>query len=367
MNDKAKKSTAHKKTLRRGFTTGACATAATKSALNALLFGDFLNPVQITLPKGQKPSFPLQSKKTGTGWAKAAIIKDAGDDPDVTHGATIIVKISHGEKDKGVVFCAGKGVGIITKAGLALGIGEPAINPAPRQMMTKIVNELSKQANIAPDFSIKISVLNGKKIAKKTWNPRLGIIGGISILGTSGIVIPYSCSAWINSIHSGIDIAIANGQNHIIGSTGDKSEQAVKKYLGLDDLAYIDMGDFVGGLLKYANKKPLKKITISGGFAKITKLSQGASDLHSARSKVDFLMLANELKKLGAGQDIIEQTKTANTANEVLEIATKNKLPLADIIAIQAKQKSKKILKNDDIQFDIIIINRSGNIIAGTD
>ncbi len=364
MNEKAIIGKTQNKALRSGFTTGACATAAAKSALYALIRGEFLNPVTITLPKGQKPSFSLEYKKLNKNSAKAGIIKDAGDDPDVTHGALIIAKISHNKEGAGISFEAGEGVGIISKKGLPLKIGEPAINPAPRQMIKNEIDRLCKKFNIAPDFNVKISVPNGKKLAKYTWNERLGIVGGISILGTSGIVIPYSCSAWISTIHLGIDVAIANNITHIIGSTGDLSEKAAKNELKLSEQAYIDMGDFVGGLLKYARKKPLEKITICGGFGKISKLANGAKDLHSKRSHIDFDFLAKMLADLGANKDLIKKTKMANSANYVLELALKNNLPLGKKIAQIAQKKAQKILKNENIKIDIIIINRLGVIVG---
>ncbi|MCF6302935.1 MAG: cobalt-precorrin-5B (C(1))-methyltransferase CbiD, partial [Devosiaceae bacterium] len=197
--------------LRRGWTTGACATAATKSALHALLHGNFLDPVHITLPGGQQPGFALSFEKRSDQFAQAGIIKDAGDDPDVTHGAQIIVRVCKGKPGSGISFAAGEGVGTVTKAGLPIEVGEAAINPVPRQMMSAIIEKECARADIAPDIEVLISVPNGNRIAQKTWNPRLGIEGGISILGTTGIVRPFSCSAWIHAIQSGISVARAAG------------------------------------------------------------------------------------------------------------------------------------------------------------
>ncbi|MDB5562621.1 MAG: Cobalt-precorrin-6 synthase, anaerobic, partial [Hyphomicrobiales bacterium] len=191
------------KPLRRGWTTGACATAATKAALTALLTGKFEDPVAITLPGGQTPAFALAQEALGDGFAEAGIIKDAGDDPDVTHGALVVARIARGVRGKGISFHAGTGVGTVTKPGLPLPVGEPAINPVPRKMMREVAEALASAHGIAPDFAITVSIRDGEKLAEKTWNPRLGIIGGLSILGTTGIVIPYSCSAWIHSIHRG--------------------------------------------------------------------------------------------------------------------------------------------------------------------
>ncbi|MGL4488153.1 MAG: cobalt-precorrin-5B (C(1))-methyltransferase CbiD, partial [Rhizobiaceae bacterium] len=178
--------------LKRGWTTGACATAATKAALTALLTGSFPDPVSITLPKGETPAFPLAMERRDPQSATAGIIKDAGDDPDVTHGAMIVAEVAFGKLGSGIVFVAGEGVGTVTKAGLPVAVGEPAINPVPRAMMTAVVTELCAWNNAPADIEITISIPGGEDIAQKTWNPRLGIIGGLSILGTTGIVHPFS-------------------------------------------------------------------------------------------------------------------------------------------------------------------------------
>src|SRR6185437_192695 len=179
-------------------------------------------------------------------------------------------------------------------------VGEPAINPVPRRMMREVIEAACAARNLPPDFQVTISVRNGRELAEKTWNPRLGILGGLSILGTTGIVVPYSCAAWIASIQRGVDVARAMGLAHVVGSTGDASEKAAMALLGLPIEAYLDMGDFVGGMLKYLKAHPVPEVTIAGGFAKIVKLAQGALDLHSSRSTVDLEMLAEMLRQLGA-------------------------------------------------------------------
>ncbi len=350
------------KPLRRGWTTGACATAATKSALSALLGKGFLDPVRITLPGGQQPDFALAMENSGSGFAEAGIIKDAGDDPDVTHGALVSALVVRGPAGSGVRFYAGGGVGTVTKPGLPLGVGEPAINPVPRAMMTSVATELAREHGIEADFSITISVRDGEKLAEKTWNPRLGILGGLSILGTTGIVIPYSCSAWIHSIHRGIDVARAIGLDHVVGSTGDVSERAAQARLGLAMEAYLDMGDFVGGLLKYLKQHPVKRVTIAGGFAKMTKLAQGALDLHSARSTIDLHYLADLLDDLGADAALIAQVLTANTANEVLNLSTG--LPLGNRVAQAALLQAEKLVAGSGVGVGILIVDRSGLIIG---
>ena len=306
------------KELRRGWTTGACATAATKAALHALLTGEFPDPVTITLPRGEQPAFALASQELRDERATASVIKDAGDDPDVTHLAEIKATVKRATPGSGVLFKAGPGVGSVTMPGLPIAPGEPAINPVPRQMMRDAVAEAAKALGAPEDFVIEISVPGGEALAEKTWNPRLGILGGISILGTTGIVVPFSCSAWIHSIHRGIDVARATKLHHVAGCTGSTSEAAVQKLYGLPDNAMLDMGDFAGGLLKYLRKHPLPKLTIGGGFGKISKLAYGHMDLHSGRSQVNFDWLAGLIDSLGGGAGLVAATKTANTAKQVL-------------------------------------------------
>jgi cobalt-precorrin-5B (C1)-methyltransferase len=267
--------------LRRGWTTGTCATAAAKAAYNALLTGAFPDPVEVTLPGGSRPSFALATTATSDGTAAAGVVKDAGDDPDVTHGALILAMVRRGAPGSGVTFRAGEGVGTVTKAGLPIPPGEPAINPVPRQMMRAAIEEVAAAHGVKGDAEIEIAIPGGEALAAKTLNGRLGIIGGLSILGTTGIVVPYSCSSWIASIHQGIDVARAAGLTHIAGATGATSETAVKKLHGLPETALIDMGDFVGGMLKYVRTHPVNRVTIAGGVGKMTKLAQGLLDLHS--------------------------------------------------------------------------------------
>lgn len=350
--------------LRKGWTTGACATAATKSALSALLTGDFPDPVSITLPQGETPAFALAFQDLGENAASAGIVKDAGDDPDVTHGATVISTVRRGAPGSGLVFKAGDGVGTVTRAGLPIGVGEPAINPVPRQMMRDVVEALCSTAGISPDIEITISVPGGAALAAQTWNPRLGIVGGLSILGTTGIVNPFSCAAWIHSIHRGIDVARAAGLTHVLGATGSTSEKAAQALHGLPEIALLDMGDFAGGLLKYLRQHPVPRLTIAGGFAKLTKLAQGALDLHSARSQVDLGFLAALPVCEGLDNDTKDLIRQANTSLEALMIAREKAIDLAPSIARAALSSVRAVLRDAPITVDIVITDRAGKIIA---
>jgi cobalt-precorrin-5B (C1)-methyltransferase len=302
----------------------------------------------------------------GKDWAKAGIIKDAGDDPDVTHGAMIIACLQQGLPQSGVTFTRGDGIGLITKPGLPIAVGEPAINPVPRQMMTEAIDQLAMALNGPRDIIIEISVPDGAKIALKTWNPRLGIDGGLSILGTTGVVRPFSCSAWIASIHRGIDVARANGLVHVSGSTGSTSEKAVIARYDLPEIALMDMGDFVGGMLKYMRRNPVANLTIAGGFAKMVKLGQGAIDLHSARSQVDFVALADLAAPCGYDHDMV-----AN-ANSVLDViqqgAPEMRVKLANVIAAAAQKTALGVIAGAAVNIEILVVARDGQILgtAGT-
>lgn len=339
--------------LRRGWTTGACATAAVKAALMAFWGEGFAKSVRITLPKGETPKFDLCWSDQGDGWAEAGIEKDAGDDPDVTHGAVIRARVARSEG--GIVFAAGDGVGVVTKPGLPIAVGEAAINPVPREMMMGVVEELAATYGQQKNIKITISVPGGETLAQQTWNPRLGIKGGISILGTTGIVRPFSCAAWIASIHRGIDVARADGLKHVAGCTGSTSEAAVQALHALPDHAMLDMGDFAGGLLKYLAKHPVERITIGGGIGKMTKLAQGARDLHSKRSQVDFARLTD-----WTDADL-------NGVNTALEAYERAGAGLAEAVAEHAKRQALDMLAGTGIALDTVVIDRGGKIIARSD
>ncbi|MDC0115994.1 cobalt-precorrin-5B (C(1))-methyltransferase [Octadecabacter sp.] len=344
--------------LRRGWTTGACAAAATKAALYGL-WGAFPEKVSIVLPKGEVPEFEVVAPASGDGWAQAGIVKDAGDDPDVTHGVTVTVRVAR--SSGGVVFKAGIGVGTVTKAGLPIGVGEPAINPVPRAMMDEVVAEVAAEFGQSPDIEITVNIADGAQIALKTWNPRLGIEGGLSILGTTGIVRPFSCAAWIASIHRGIDVARADGLTHVAGCTGNMSERAVQALYGLPDHAMLDMGDFVGGMVKYMRRHPVERLTIGGGIGKLTKLAQGAVDLHSGRSQVDFERLA----EWGGDASHRYNIRKANTAMEALHIAGPM---LAERVAREAAGQIARQFSDHNVpkMIDVVVVDRHGQVVATT-
>ncbi|MBB4945554.1 cobalt-precorrin-5B (C1)-methyltransferase [Kitasatospora gansuensis] len=350
--------------LRHGWTTGACATAATTAAYTALLTGEFPDPVTITLPKGQQPAFALAAELLADGRAMAGVVKDAGDDPDVTHGALIRSTVRLGPPGSGVVFRAGPGVGTVTKAGLPIPVGEPAINPVPRQLMRDHIAEVAGRHGGAGDVVVEISVDHGEEIARSTWNPRLGILGGLSILGTTGIVVPYSCSAWIDSIRRGVDVARAAGRTHVAGCTGSTSEKVAVAVHGLPEDALLDMGDFAGAVLKYVKRHPVDRLTIAGGFAKLSKLAAGHLDLHSARSQVDKGYLASLARQGGASVELTAAVAAANTALEAIQLCSAAGVPLGDLVAAGARATALDVLRGAPVAVDVICIDRAGAIVG---
>jgi cobalt-precorrin-5B (C1)-methyltransferase len=305
----------------------------------------------IRLPRGQTPSFPLAVAELKNGSACAGIIKDAGDDPDVTNGALIVAEVTRGPPGTGIIFRAGEGVGHVTRPGLPLSVGEPAINPGPRAMIREALEDA--------DAVVTLSIPGGGALAAKTLNARLGIVGGLSILGTTGIVIPFSCASWIASIHRGIDVARAAGQTHLAAATGSTSEAAVQRLYDLPELALIDMGDFVGGTLKYLRRHPVERLTIAGGFAKLTKLAAGHLDLHSSKSQVDPRLLGTWLAEIG-GFEV-----DAAGAGEILAAAAAQGLEekLAARVAARARETALATLAGATV-LDIVIFDRGGRLIG---
>ena len=346
------------KPLRYGFTTGACATAASTAAALRLLAGVALEQIEIVLPRGQRPLFRLEyCRLTETG-AEAATVKDAGDDPDVTHGASIFARIEL-RSPPGVRFHAGSGVGIVTRPGLPVPVGEPAINPTPRRMIVEHLARLSVQQGYSGGFEVTVGIENGAELASKTLNPRLGIVGGLSILGTTGIVRPFSCSAYIASIRQAIDVARANAITHIAACTGATSEQTMRARYGLSDIALIEMGDFAGAVLKHLRRAPLPRLSLAGGFGKISKLAAGHLDLHSRSSSVDLPLLALEAAALGAGEALQAAMRAANTSQRALALALAAGLPLGERICAKARDRARAVLP-PEVAVEIWATDREG-------
>ena len=293
----------------------------------------------------------------------AAVIKDAGDDPDVTHHALVVARVGRSAPGSGITFHAGEGVGTVSRPGLDLAVGEPAINPVPRRMMSEAVTAVALEHGHSGDVQVEISIPEGRMLAERTMNGRLGIVGGLSVLGTTGVVVPYSCASWIASIRQGIDVARAAGLTHIAGATGKTSEAAVQRLYDLPDVALVDMGDFVGGMLKYLRRHPVPRVTVAGGFAKMTKLAAGDLDLHSGRSQVDLDWLAELVAGLGGGPDLIAAIRNSTSAGEVLKRLRDTDLPVADAIATRARNTASAVYAGEG-EIEVAVFDRQGQLLG---
>lgn len=375
--------------LRTGLTTGSCATACTVAAARYLFEDVFSKSVEITLPKGKIVEMPITRLEKSVDSAEASTIKDGGDDPDATHGARVYVQLKLIERveaaslaqedlptgkvaertlqnhtstqtlENPIVFKAGEGVGTVTRIGLVIPVGEPAINPVPRKMICEHLRELAATYHYEGGFEVTVGVEDGEAIALKTMNGRLGIVGGISILGTTGIVRPFSCAAYIASIHQGIDVARANGAQHIAACTGNSSETFIAAKYQLPDMALIEMGDFVGAVLKYVRHHPVERLSICGGFGKLSKLAMGHLDLHSRVSSIDFEYLARCAASEGADDALQQQIRKANTSIEALNLCQTTGIDLASKICADALAAAKKTVKKD-IPMEVWAVNRAG-------
>src|SRR5215211_378958 len=317
-------------TLRTGWTTGTCAAAAAKAAATALISGEVQEEVEVRLPrKGEerRVRFEVERCEVGEGWAEAVVVKDAGDDPDVTHGAHITARVSWHE-EPGMELGRGEGVGIVTKPGLGLPVGGPAINDVPRRMISYSVEEVLNLEERG--VRVVISVPGGVKMAEKTTNPRLGIEGGISILGTTGIVRPFSTASWRASVGQAIDVMGAQKHGTLVLSTGGLTEKAAMRLLpDLEEVCFIEVGDFTGHALKKAVKNKLKRVFFVGMVGKLAKLAAGVMMTHWTRSKVDNDLLAEITAKAGGGEELVEEVQGANTARHAYELWQDAKLEKA--------------------------------------
>jgi len=308
---------------RTGFTTGACSAAAAKAATRVLVTGTMLSEIETTLPNRISVNFPLnRCERVGTH-AICSVIKDAGDDPDCTHGAELIAEVQL-TNEPGIAIVGGAGIATVTKSGLGLEVGAPAINPVPRRNITEMV-ETELAASDYQGAIVTLSVPRGEEMAKETINARLGLIGGISILGTTGIVRPYSTAAFKASVLQAIDVAQARGLDRVVLTTGGKSETYAMQLLpNLSEDAFIQMGDFVGIAVKHCARRKLRVAVIVGMIGKLSKMADGKMQTHAAGSEVNMTLLARLASEIGAPNEVCERILAANTARHVLEICQQN-------------------------------------------
>ncbi len=306
--------------LRTGFTTGTCAAAAASAALAAIIHQKNIQRTEVLLPKGRTMEIGIKKCEFSKGWARCSVVKDGGDDPDVTHGAEIVSEVRLAGKKDSIEVYGGEGVGTVTKPGLGLEIGGPAINPTPKRMISQNIRRVGAAVLEEGGVHVTVSVPRGRELAPKTDNPRLGITGGISILGTSGIVIPFSTASFAASIRQNIDVAVAMGDRRVVLTTGGRSEDYARGIMQLPDHCFIQMGDFAGYTMQQCAKKGIEEAFVVGFIGKLSKMAKGTRQTHVKGSKVDMAFLAELAKTSGAPDHTIRQVAGANTARHVLEI-----------------------------------------------
>ncbi len=349
--------------LREGFTTGTSATAAVKAALLSIIKQEQQQKVKVQLPIDRVLSINIHSNQFTESYAQASVIKDAGDDPDVTNGAEIGCEIQL-TVTKDITIKGGKGVGTVTLPGLDLAVGSPAINPVPQKMIRNVVKKLICDYDLEVGVAISIYVVNGEVLAKKTLNERVGILNGLSILGTSGIVKPYSASSYIASIEQGIDVAVANGIEELVINSGARSEKAIRTlFPNLKEQGFVHYGNWIGETLAKINQSPIKKVTIGIMLGKAVKLALGKTDTHSCVSSwsKDFVVtLAQEANYTSL--ETAQAIHALNMAGRLVEIFpfTQQEIFYQTLLKHCYEHSKKQI---DTAVVDLFLIGRQGEII----
>ena len=362
------------KRLRSGYTTGACAAAAAKGAALALLSGKAPETVEIPFPDGSRVIFELCRCTLDQVEALASVVKDAGDDPDVTNGAEIVGtvrRLTADQIDKAcltfadeprIVIRGGRGVGTVTKPGLPVLVGEPAINPVPRQMIRAAVAEALDQANTHDRFAITISVPAGEELAQKTLNHRLGIVGGLSILGTTGIVRPVSAAAWTATIEASMAVARAAGLDEVVLSTGRTSERGAQRLLNLPEEAYAMMGDYLEFSLQAATKHGFKQIHLAVMWAKAMKAAMKIPQTHVRHGALEAAEAVDFLATLGVEAEVLTKLAGVNTAREIYERLTSMNRP--DIIAAVCQAAKRYAEQTSGLPVTVYLVEANGKVVA---
>ena len=350
--------------LRTGFTTGTCATASSKAAALAIINQKTISTVDVLLPKRDRINIKINSCEFTKNNAKCSVIKDGGDDPDVTHGAEIFVDLSLTNNVGTIEIDGGDGVGRVTKPGLGLEIDSAAINPTPKKMILENLQEVGKEILKENGIKALVSVPKGKELATKTDNPRIGILNGISILGTSGIVIPYSTASFAAAIRQQIDVVSSMNDEEVVLTTGGRSEDFAREIIKLPDHSFIQMGDFSGYTISQCAKKGIAKAYIAGFIGKFAKMATGVKQTHVKGSKVNMDFLADLAKKCGADEKIIQEIKNANTARNVQEIIQGTGLDeFFEQVCLEVSNQMKNHSENK-VPIEVILFDLDGNTLS---
>ena len=354
--------------LKIGYTTGSCATAATKAALLSLITGEKTEKVSITLPSGEMIYIPTRVILSEEGKASAVVIKDAGDDPDVTHGKEIVSTIALNADHKGVRFLQGKGVGMITLPGLDIPIGEPAINKTPRMMMKREIFKVLRHYEdlftngLQTGVDVTISVPEGEELAKKTFNPRLGIVGGISIIGTSGVVKPFSSAAFIGSIRREMQVAKALGCKHIVINSGAKSEKYIKKlYPDFLSNAFVHYGNFIGDAIEIAKEEGFQKLTMGIMLGKAVKLAEGNLDTHSKKVVMNKDFLKSIAQEAKCEVEVLDKIDQITMARQLWDIIPSSNQSFFHLVLEKCHTVCSPLFGNGELQ--IYLITDDGEIL----
>ncbi len=336
--------------LRHGYTTGACAAAAVKGAAQMLRDQMLVDEVELNLPGGETVTFPLHGQEIAGNYASCHVIKDAGDDPDVTNGVEVHARVTIDFfQPRTVVIEGGEGIGRVTKPGLAVPVGEWAINPVPRRMIMQSVKEVFAMRCISATLTVSLSIPDGRERAKKTLNERLGIIGGLSILGTTGIVRPISAKAWTDTLDAALNVARACGCDNVVLSTGRTSELVAQKAITLPEEAFVMMGDHVGYALRACVRKEMRHAILAGQFAKLLKIACGHEQTHVSSSELDLRMLAEWIAAAPGVSHLAPLVAGANTARQVLEESDHDPL-LMELVCSRAREAARRLAPSLDIK-----------------
>jgi len=372
--------------LRTGFTTGTSATAASVAAVLSIINQKKIKSVDVLLPKKSRIKTEIVDGTVGTpppepeiveklkininscfyakNQAQCSVIKDAGDDPDVTHGAEIVVAVELTSKLNSIEIDGGEGVGRVTKPGIGLEIGQAAINPTPRKMIIENLTEVGKEILEKNGIKVIISVPKGKELGPKTDNPRIGIVDGISILGTSGIVMPYSTASFAAAIRLQLDVVLSMGDDTVVLTTGGRSEDFARNVFDLPDHSFVQFGDFSGYTISQCAKKGMSKAHVGGFIGKFAKMATGVKQTHVKGSKVNMDFLSELAKKCKADEDVVQKIKNANTARNVQEIILENNIDgFFDLICSEVYKQMRDHSENK-IPIEIILFNFDGNVLA---
>jgi len=350
--------------LRTGFTTGTSATAASVAAILSIINQKKTDSVDVLLPKKSRIRININDCEFEKNRAHCSVIKDGGDDPDVTHGAEIVVDLELTPKPNSIEIDGGEGVGRVTKPGIGLEIGQAAINPTPRKMIIENLTEVGKEILENNGIKVMISVPKGRELGPKTDNPRIGIVDGISILGTSGIVMPYSTASFAAAIRQQLDVVLSMGDDTVVLTTGGRSEDFARKIFDLPDHSFVQFGDFSGYTISQCAKKGMRKAHVCGFIGKFAKMATGVKQTHVKGSKVDMDFLSGLAKKCDTGEDVIQKIKNANTARNVQEIILENNIDgFFDLICSEVYKQMRDHSENK-VPIEIILFNFDGNVLA---